>query len=139
MPSARGVSGRSGFSPPSEFPRPDAQQATRRCRERSIAFGICRFELAKDAIDQLDLPRQPVFADHAIEGLADHVSEMIGQDGVAVPGIELLVVDLEGRSLQRGQPAFEEPIHDLLVRAWRQRRRSGVFGGGRHFGRPRGR
>jgi len=50
------------------------------------------------------------------------VSEMIGQDGVAVAGVELLLVgSSDGRSLHRGQPAFEEPIHDLLIKAWRQR------------------
>jgi len=45
---------------------------------------------------------------------------------MAVAGVELLVVDFDRRSLQRGQPAFEEPIHDLLIQARRQRRGSGV-------------
>ncbi len=53
---------------------------------------------------------------------------MIGQHGVAVPGIELLNVDLDGRSLQIGQPTLEEPIHDLFIQAGLERLRCRIPG-----------
>jgi len=34
---------------------------------------------------------------------------------MAVAGVELFVGNFDARSLQCGQPAFEEPIHDLLI------------------------
>jgi hypothetical protein len=90
---------------------------------------VQHFDLAHDAIDQFNLSRRPVFARHAIERLTDDASEVIGQDGVAVPVVEFLHVDLDGRSLQNSQPALEELIHDLFVQTRPERLRSGILGG----------
>ena len=56
-----------------------------------------------------------MLASQVTEGVADHVPEVIGQDIVAVPGIEVSDGYLKARSQQLSQPGINEPIDDLLV------------------------
>ena len=82
---------------------------------------------------------QPVFARQTTEGFTDHTPEMIGQDGVAVSGVDLLVFDVQVRPLQTHQSALEEPIHDLFVQTGRERLRSGALGDAEQVCLPRSR
>ena len=56
---------------------------------------------------------------------------------MAVADVDALIIDLDGRSSQIVQLAFEQPIHDLLVEAWWYYRERRIPRVGWHQRRPR--
>ena len=68
------------------------------------------------------MPLQTIVPAHVAEGVADKVPEVVGQDDMAVPGIDVINANLDIRTARYCQPAVEQLIDDLLVQTGRKQK-----------------
>ncbi len=130
-PRANGVSGRSGFARPISRGQTASNRWTSPGRLRSPALARLSRELDQP-VAKSDLLAKPIVPDQAAKRLADDSPEVIGQSGMAVARIELLLFNPANVVPKLVQATSGALVDDLLVEADRQRRQFSQVSGFGH-------